>query len=277
MNDLTTWSELLYDSLTTFGQNVSNSMSNILGAILIILLGWLLAKIISWAIGRILKAIKFDNIADRVNVKDFLDKANITLTPSAVISKFAYWLIILLVIITASDALGWSTVSEEISKLLRYLPQLLAAIVFFIVGVYIATFVKDVIYGATRTLGISAGKVISTFVFYLLLILVGLTALEQAGIDTGIITSNLLLIIGSIMAAAAISYGIASKDVLSNILGSFFSRRTFTKGQIIEIDGQAGEIIEMTNVTVTIRINEKEDLVIPANQLITKQIKIIRS
>ncbi len=276
MKEITTWSELFFESLTAFGQTLMSAIPGIIGAILIVLLGWLFARLVSTAIQRILKVIKFDKLGEKVNVKEFLQKANINLTPGALIGKFVYWLVMLLVVITASDALGWSAVSEEISKLLGYLPQLLAAIVFFIVGTYIATFVRDVILGATKTLGISAGKVISTFVFYLLLIIVALTALDQAGIDTSIITSNLLLIIGSIMAAAAISYGLASRDLLASILGSFFSRRTFTKGQTIEIDGNQGIITDMTNVSVTIQINDKEQLVIPANQMITKQIKIIK-
>jgi hypothetical protein len=277
MNEVTTWSELFFKSLTAFGQTFMRAIPGIIGAILIILLGWLFAKIISGAIQRILKVIKFDKLGEKVNVKDFLQKANITLTPSKLIGKFVYWLVILLVIITASDTLGWSAVSDEISKLLGYLPQLLAAIVFFIVGVYIATFVKDVILGATKTLGISAGKVISTFVFYLLMILVVLTALDQAGIDTSIITSNLLLIIGSIMAAAAISYGFASRDLLASILGSFFGKRTFSLGQTIEIDGKQGKLVSLTNVSVTNQLNDKEKLVIPASQLIVKQIKIIET
>ncbi|MFT6358959.1 MAG: hypothetical protein ACJAYJ_003187 [Saprospiraceae bacterium] len=72
-----------------------------------------------------------------------------------------------------------------------------------------------------------------------------------------------------------LSYGFASRDVFSSILGSFFSRRTFMFRQTIEIDGQRGKIVEMTNISMTIQINENERLVIPANQLITKQIKII--
>lgn len=275
MNEVSTWSELFFRSLTTFGQTLMSAMPSIIGAIVILLLGWLFAKLVSGAINRILKAVKFNKLAENVNVKDFLEKANIQLSPNVLISKFVYWLLILLVVITAADTLGWSAVSDEISKLLGYLPRLLAAIVFFIIGVYIATFVRDVIRGATKTLGISAGRVISAFVFYLLLILVTLTALGQAGVDTSIITSNLLLIIGSIMAAAAISYGFASRDVLSNILGSFFSRRTFAVGQTIEIDGQRGKIVQMTNISVTIQISENEKLVIPAHQLITKQIKIV--
>lgn len=276
MNEVSKWSDLFFQSLTAFGERLMTTLPSIFGAIVVLLLGWLFAKIVSGAVSKLLKVLKFDKLAENVNVQDFLQKANITLSPSKLIGKFAYWALLLLVIITASETLGWSAVSEEISKLLGYLPQLLAAIVFFIVGVYIATFVRDVLMGATRTLGISAGKVISTFIFYLLLAIITLTALKQAGIDTSIITSNLLLIIGSIMLSAAISYGFASRDVLANILSSFFSRRTFSVGQTIEIDGQKGTIVKMTNISVTIRMSEKEDLIIPAQELITKQIKVIR-
>ncbi|GJM35375.1 MAG: hypothetical protein DHS20C18_43760 [Saprospiraceae bacterium] len=251
------------------------AIPGVIGALLVLTLGWLFARVVSGAIGRLLKAIKFDVLADKIKAGQLLEKANIKQAPSTLIGKFIYWILILLVVTTAADTLGWTAVSREISKLLSYLPTLLSAIIFFIVGIYIATFVKDVIHGATKTLGISAGRIISSFVFYLLFILVTLTALDQAGIDTTIITSNLLLIIGAVMAAAAISYGIASKDVLANILAGFFSRNTFMKGQIIEIDGQVGEIVEVNNVAVILKLNDKERLVVPTHQLIIKQTKII--
>ncbi len=276
MEKVSTWSDLFFQSFAAFGEKLMASLPSVLGAILILFLGWLFARVVSGGIRRLLKAVKFNRLAENVNFQEFLQKANIPLSPSVLISKFIYWILMLLVVITASETLGWSAVSEEISKLIAYLPQLLAAVVFFIVGVYIATFVRDVIRGGTQTLGISTGKAISTFVFYMLLILVALTALKQAGIDTSIITSNLMIIVGSIMIAITISYGFASRDILSNILGGYFSRRTFEIGQRIEIDGKEGEVIEMTKVTMTIRLDDKRDLVIPANQLMTKQIAIIR-
>ena len=275
MEEFTNWSQLFFESLRSFGQTFMAAMPSVLGAIFILLLGWLFSKLVSGGIRRLLKAIKFDKLADRIKAGQLLEKANIKLAPSELVGKFVYWILILLVITTAADTLGWTAVSEEISKLLSYLPHLLSAIVFFSVGIYIATFVRDVIAGATNTLGISTGKVISSFVFYLLFLLVTLTALTQAGINTSIITSNLLLIIGAIMAAAAISYGIASKDVLANILASFFSRKTFMKGQIIEIDGQQGEIINVSNIAVILKLNDKENLVVPTHQLIINKVKII--
>lgn len=277
MEELTTWSRLFFESLGAFGQRMMGALPSIIGAILILLLGWLFARIVAAAVSRFLHLIKFDTLGERIQADQFLKKANIDLSPSKVVGKFVYWVLILLVVITASDTLGWSVVSEEISNLLGYLPNLLIAIVFFIVGAYFASFARDLIKGATHSLGISTGKVISSFVFYLLMILVTLTALDQAGIDTTIITSNLLLILGTILAAAAISYGIASKDLLANILAGFFSRRTFLPGQTIEIDGIRGEIIEISTISVTILNAEREKIVIPSHQLVTNKVKIIQN
>jgi small-conductance mechanosensitive channel len=274
MKELTTWSELFMNSLQTFGQKLMGAIPSLLAAIAILLIGWLLAKLISSGISKLLKLVKFDTLSEKVKFTEFLSRANVSLTPSGLIGKFVYWLLLLLVIISASDALGWNAVSNEISKLLSYLPNLLIAIVFFVVGTYIASFVRDLIQGAASSLGISTGKLISSVVFYLLFIIVTLTALDQAGVDTTIITSNLLLFLGAILAAAAISYGIASKDVLSNILASFFSRRNFKVGQIIEVDGIKGEIISINNISVTIQDNNKEKIIVPSHILITNKVKV---
>lgn len=275
MKELSTWSELFLNSLQTFGQQFMGAIPSLIGALMILLIGWIIAKLISNTVTRLLKAVKFDLLAEKIKATEFLTKANIQLTPSALVGKFAYWIILLLVIISASDALGWNSVSREVSKLIGYLPNLLIAIVFFIIGTYIATFVRDIIRGATSSLGIGTGKLISNVVFYLLFIIVSLTALDQGGMDTSIITSNLLMILGAILAAAAISYGFASREVLSNILASFFSRRTFLVGQTIEVEEVKGKIISINNISVTIQNGEHEKVIIPAHLLITNKVKII--
>lgn len=275
MKELSNWSELFLQSLQSMMVKVGETLPSILGALMIILIGWLLAKFAAFVVSRLLKAVRFDKLAEKINVGEYLEKANVKMTPSQLLGKFFYWLILLLVFTTASDTLGWNAVSEEIANLIRLLPQLLLAIVFFIVGSFIATFVRDLIRSTTSSLGIGAGKIISNAVFYLLFILVSLTALEQAGMDTSIITSNLLLILGTILLAGAISYGLASRDVLSNILASFFSRRTFKVGQIIEIEGIRGEILEISNIAITIQSGSKEKTVIPTHQLMVNRIKII--
>ena len=91
-----------------------------------------------------------------------------------------------------------------------------------------------------------------------------------------ILSTNLLIVIGCIMLAASISYGFASRDVLSNILAGFFNKRTFQKGMTIEVDGIRGVIIEMSNVAVTLQVSENERVVIPSHQLMQSKVRIIQ-
>ena len=275
MENLTDWSTLFYESLHSTGFKIMNTLPAILGAVLILLIGWLFAKLVASGIKKLLQVIRFDQMAENINAREFLQKANVSLSPTDLVAKFFYWILLLLVLVTTADSLGWDALSAEISNLIGLLPNLLLAITFFIVGVYIATFVRDFIRGASSSLGISAGRIFGNLVFYLLLIIVSLTALEQAGLDTSIITSNLLLIIGSVLIAAAISYGFASREILANILASFFSRRTFRVGQTIEIEGERGKVIEISNISVIIRNAAGEKVVIPTQQLIQHRVKII--
>ena len=275
MEEITNWSALFLNSLKVFGEQFMGALPSIIGALLILLIGWLFARLVSKGITRLLQLLSIDSLADKVNFTEFLAKANVNISPSRLIGKFVYWILLLLVIISASDAMGWNAVSNEVSKLLSYLPNLLVAIIFFIVGTSIASFLKNVIRGATGSLGISTGKLISNVVFYLLFIIVTLTALDQAGVDTSIITSNLLIILGALLIAGAISYGIASKDVLANILATFFSRRTFGVGQTIEVDGVKGVIVAVNTISVTIQNAQREKIVVPSHLLITNKVKIV--
>lgn len=276
MKDIATWGELFYDSLRAFGLKLSATLPGIIGAILILLFGWLIAKLISRIFTRIFTALHFNNFASKVKADELLEKANIKLTPSQLVGKFIYWILILMVIITVADTMGWESVSKEISRLIQFLPKLFIAVLFFVVGSFIASFIRDIIRGATASIGVGGGKIISNVVFYFFMMIVVLTSLEQAGMPTTIITSNLLIIIGAVLFAAAISYGIASKDVLSNILASFFSRKTFGIGQIIEVEGVKGTIVDMNNISVTVEDFKGDKIVIPTQKLINNNVIIFR-
>ncbi|MCB0628806.1 MAG: mechanosensitive ion channel [Saprospiraceae bacterium] len=275
MNELTSWPEIFLESLNVLSRQFISVIPGIIGAIVILLLGWLFARLIAAGITRVLILVKFDKLAENIRVDQYLQKANIQLSASSLVGKFFYYILLLLIIMTAADTMGWHAVSDEISSLISLLPNLMVAVIFFVVGMHIASFIRDLIRSTTQSLGIGIGKLVSAFVFYLLVAIVTLTALEQAGVDTKVITSNLLLIMGAILGAAAISYGIASKDLLANILAGFFSRRTFKIGQIIQIDNITGKIIEQSNICVIIQIDMDEKVVIPTHELITKKVRII--
>lgn len=276
MDGLKRLSDLFLESLRVFGEKFTDTIPSLLIAIIVILIAWLLARLISGGFEKVLKTIKFDQLSEKIKLTSFLEQAGIRMTPSAIIGRFIYWVFVLLIIASAAETLNWTAVSYQIQQFLNYLPNLVTAILVFIVGAYLASLVRDFVRSSASSLGISTGRILSSVIYYVLFIMVVLTAMEQAKIDTKILSANLLIIIGAIMLSGAISYGIASKDVLSNILAGFFNKRTFQKGMVIEIDGIKGTIVETNNICVTLQVSDTERVVIPAHQLLTSKVKIIQ-
>ena len=106
--------------------------------------------------------------------------------------------------------------------------------------------------------------------------MISLSALNQAGVDTEILSSNLLLIMAGILLASAISYGLASKDILANLLASLYSKRTLRKGQVIQYDDLVGTIVEISSLNIVLKTDNNLKVVIPSSELINNRFVILR-
>jgi len=134
--------------------------------------------------------------------------------------------------------------------------------------------IKKMILSATASIGLTGGKVIANIVYYIILIFISITALNQTGIDTSIITSNLTLIFGSMLLAFAISYGFASRDILTNVLSSFYGKDRFKVGMRIKIKDVEGVIVKIDSLAITLK-TEKNTKIIPVKNLVTEEIEIM--
>ena len=118
MNQLEQWRQIILNSLTTLGEEIMRILPGILAAFLLLLVGWLLAKIFSRLITRLFRLLHFDKLASRINELKWMQKADYKIVPSKIIGKFVYWVVLLLFIITATVTLRWSAVSQSCSKLI---------------------------------------------------------------------------------------------------------------------------------------------------------------
>lgn len=274
MESFINWTEVFLESLKSFGEQIMSAIPGILGALLLVLLGWLVARLISRLIVKMLKVGKFDKLIDKLNASEFLENIKITASPSKMVGKLVYWVMFLLFIVTATETLGWTVVASEITNLIRFIPNLFIGIIIFIIGLYIANFIKSLITASFVSLGLSSGKIISGIAFYLIMIMITLTSLKQTGINTQFIDNNITMFIGILVGAFALSFAISSRDVLQNILAGFYSKSNFHVGQTIKIDGVMGEIIKIDSIHLVL-INGKEKIVFPISKLVTEKVEII--
>lgn len=259
----------------TFSQ-IGEALPKFLLAILLLVIGWLISKLIAGILGRILKALNFNSLIEKLRLDGFLERAKIEISPIGILKKFVFWFFFLVFIIAAFDQLGIGAISAEIEKLISFLPKIFVAIVIMLAGIYIANILRDLLTAATGSLGLTAGKLISNLAYYFLLFIIVMTALSQTGIDIMSLQVPFLIIFASFAIGGAISYAIASHDILRNILSTFFNKNRFEIGQHITVGEAEGKIVSMNNVSITIEDKNGDEIVIPAKVILNEKVKIKR-
>lgn len=263
---------LTMTSLNQMAINVAEAAPKVLFAILIILIGWLITKLVTFLLKRALKFSKVDKLTDIINEKNLFGKTDLKFNVSSVIVGFTKWLLFLVFLIIASDVMEWEIVSVEIGKLISYLPKLFSAIALFMIGLYIASFIKKGIKGLFESFDLQGGALISSFVFYIIIVTITITAINQAGVNTDLITNNLTIILGGLLATVVIGFGLGSKDVINNLLFSFYSKSNFEIGQTITMDDISGKIISIDNISISVQLANGDEVVIPIKDLVSTRV-----
>src|SRR5690606_13130995 len=210
--------------------------------ILFIIVCWIILKLVLFVVKKTLKFSKIDALTKKLNEFPLLN-SNIDIKPDKIILIFLKWFLILIFIVIGAELLNLSLLSNEIGKLINYLPRFFSALIILIFGLYGASYLKKSIRNLLKVVGVSGSKAISNIVFILLFIMICIMAMDQAGINTDIITNNINLILGAVMASFAISFGLGARDVVFRLLLGFYTKRNYNIGQKIIIDEKVGVIL----------------------------------
>ncbi len=261
--------ENLYDSFL-------NTLPKLLSAVVVFVVGWIIAKVVSSIIHKVLVKSPIDELAQKLNDIDIVEKTGIKIVPSTVISKIFYYLLLLFFSLASAEILDMPAISELMQNILAFVPRLLTAAIVLMFGTFIADAIKNIISTICASLGIPSAKLIAGFVFWFIFLTVFVSALTQAGINTDFIMSNLSVVLAGGVFAFALGYGIASKDMMANFLASFYSRDKFKIGDLISIEGITGEIIDIDNNSLILQAESKR-VIVPLKKLSAENVEIHES
>ena len=272
MEKVTEFKDIAMQSLTSMWLEITAIFPSIIGAIVILLFGWIMTKLIVKLIKRVLKLAKADKLDDKLNNIEIVEGKKLNFDTIKIVSNFVKWVMYIILIIMISDILGLEIISNQISELLSYLPQLFAALIIFTLGLLFANFVKKGLKSFFESMDLSGGKIISQVVFFLILIFISITALNQAGIDTTIITSNITMILAAFLLAFAIAFGLGAKNVVGKLMHTFYARKMFEVGQKIKFDGKDFTVDEVKSISIILK-NAEGRLIVPINDLMENQVQ----
>ncbi|MFT5846780.1 MAG: hypothetical protein ACJARX_001765 [Psychroserpens sp.] len=274
MDKLSEYKDTAMGSLSSMWPDIIQVGANIAIAIVVLILGWLISKIVTKIIKKALKLAKFSKLDEKINEIEIVEGKQLNFDSIKVVTKFVKLIMYIMIIIVISDVLGLQILSEKISEFLSYLPKLLVALVIFMIGLLFANFVKKGLKSLFESMDLSGGKMLSQVVFFLLLIFVSITALNQAGVNTEIITSNFTMILGSFLLAFSLAFGLGAREVVGDLLKTFYTRKTFEVGKKIEFQGKVYEIDAINNISVVLKSAEGQ-LIIPVKDIVENQIKVV--
>lgn len=249
---------------------------NLIKALAILLVGFILAKVLGSVIRRLLKTLGADRLAERLNSIEMIEKSNIRLVPSKLFSKIIYYIVLFIFLMAAVDALGMESVSLLMADVVEYMPKALAAFLVLIFGMFICDFIKKIVLTTCESLGIPAAKLIANAVFYFLFLNVIMITLKQADLQTEFMENNISIILAGIIFAFAIGYGLASRPIMANLLASFYNKDRLRIGDEITLDGQRGRIVAMDNNSITLETREAR-VIVPISKILTQGVAIHRT
>jgi hypothetical protein len=274
MDKLSEYKDTAMGSLSSMWPDIIQVGANIAIAIVVLILGWLISKIVTKIIKKALKLAKFSKLDEKINEIEIVEGKQLNFDSIKVVTKFVKLIMYIMIIIVISDVLGLQILSEKISEFLSYFPKLLVALIIFMIGLLFANFVKKGLKSLFESVDLSGGKMLSQVVFFLLLIFVSITALNQAGVNTEIITSNFTMILGSFLLAFSLAFGLGAREVVGDLLKTFYTRKTFEVGKKIEFQGKVYEIDAINNISVVLKSAEGQ-LIIPVKDIVENQIKVV--
>jgi small-conductance mechanosensitive channel len=273
MNNLPNISEILRNTFTTLISQFVDFVPRVIGCLVILAIGYLVARGVRIVVGQVLSKVGFDRIGDKLNEIGIIKQLKTEISLSDIVAKVFYYYIILIFLTFAADTLGVDTITAMVLSLVNFIPKLIAGAVMLQIGIMFSDAIKTAVTALCKSFNIASAKLIGNIAFIFFLVITFITALGQIGMETALLESSFILVIGGAVGAFAIGYGIASRDVLANIISSFYSRKNYSEGQVIKVGDIKGVITKIDNTSVTV-VNDTTTTIIPLQLFQTKQVEI---
>lgn len=203
---------------------IGNLLTGLLKIVFILILGWIVARTIKRFVIKILTLVGIEKIAERLKIHELLSKGGIKYSFSELIGVFGYWLIILVSLVVAVNAVGLTVAAELLNRVVLYLPNVLVAIFIVILGLFVSTFLGSLVQTAAGNAGIGQAKLLSKLVEIVIIIFAMAITLEQLNIGAHTVVLAINIILASLGLALALAFGLGCKDIAAKIVSDWLDR-----------------------------------------------------
>ena len=217
--------DLMLEPLRVFLVQLGDFLPRLALALVVILVGWFLAKAARFAIVKGLRAVNFHIVTQRAGLDGFLHDGGIPADTTEIMGLVVYWLVILGALVVGFNGLGLVYVTDLLGRVILFVPRVLVALLVLAFGAYFARFIGNAITAYCRNVHMQDAELLGRLAQYAIVTFVVLIALDQVNIGGDIVRQSFLIILAGVVLALALAFGIGGKEWAAELLERWWPRR----------------------------------------------------
>jgi len=259
---ITDWSAAMMTSLAAAMSLFLSAIPKIIGFAIILIVGWFIASLAEKGVAALLRAVKFNHLAERSGFAGFVNKMDAGVDAAGMIGLVVKWFVRLIALVVAFDALGLPAVSDVLRQLLLWLPNVIVALVVLVIGGLAARALSNLVRGAASEAGITnanfLAKVATTMVWAFAIVV----AVNQIGIATTLVNTLFMAFVGALALGAGLAFGLGGKDTAGEIVRNWYESGKANSGKI----AHASESVERRAAENAGMYSDRGPQIRPANR-----------
>lgn len=268
--ELDPWTQSLISAMTALWTKVAGFIPNLFVALVLVLLGFVVAKLLDTLLSKLLGKVGLDRLMTGTGLTKLLARVGIQASVSTLIGKIVYWFVLLIFLVSAAESLGLQRVSATLDVLALYLPKVFGAALVLLAGVLLAQLVSGLVRGAAEGVGLDYANGLGRVAQGLVIIISISVAIGQLEVKTDLLNNVIAIVLISVGLAVALALGLGSREIASQILAGIYVRELYQVGQQVQVAEVEGQIEEIGTVK-TILLTDTGELVSVANRVMLEQ------
>ncbi|HQR53497.1 MAG TPA: hypothetical protein PLZ79_09530 [Burkholderiales bacterium] len=217
--------DMLIEPARVFLLQVASLLPRLGIALIVLVAGWLLARVARFAVTRGLRAINFNVLTERAGLDEFLRHGGVDVDTVGILGLLVYWLVILAALFIAASGIGLPNVTDLIARIMLFVPKVMVTVLILAFGAYFARFIAATIMTYCKNAEVRDGELLGRLAQYTVLAFVVLISLDHLGVGGDIIRQTFLIVLGGVVLALALAFGIGGQRWAAELLERWWPRR----------------------------------------------------
>jgi len=213
------WTDVVVGSLQNLWTGFANFLPNLVGALIVLVVGLIVAAGLGTLVEKIFEAIKLDSFLSKLGLGPYFERAGLKLRGAYFLGRLVYWFIVVAFLLAASDSLGLYALSGFLKDVLGYIPNVIAAVLIMLAAVVVGNLLKRLVTASVLSAKLHAAHFLGTLTWWSVVVFGFLTALVQLNIASSVINTIITGFIAMLALAGGLAFGLGGRDYASYLVG----------------------------------------------------------